>query len=84
MEQSGQLGAVCEGEVVRERYTRSPLQDSRLFGPRPWKILAATNQKRFLSNPGPGENLVSGNLVMETGCTNQPHCSKFAICVLLS
>ena len=21
---------------------RSPLQDSRLFGPRPWKILAAT------------------------------------------
>ena len=23
---------------------------------------------RFLSNPDPGENLVSGNLVMETGC----------------
>ena len=23
----------------------------------------------FLSNPAPGENLVSGNLVMETGCT---------------
>ena len=26
----------------------------------------------FLSNPAPGENLVSGNLVMETGCV---HCS---------
>ena len=26
-------------------YTRSPLQDSRLFGPRPWKILATTYEK---------------------------------------
>ena len=26
-------------------YTRSPLEDSRLFGPSPWKILAATNEK---------------------------------------
>ena len=25
-------------------------------------------KNRFLSNPAPGENLVSGNLVMETGC----------------
>ena len=25
-------------------------------------------KKRFLSNPAPGENLLSGNLVMETGC----------------
>ena len=25
----------------------------------------------FLSNPAPGENLVSGNLVMETGCINK-------------
>ena len=24
--------------------------------------------RRFLSNPAPGENLLSGNLVMETGC----------------
>ena len=23
----------------------------------------------FLSNPAPGENIISGNLVMETGCT---------------
>ena len=52
-------------------YTRSPLQDSRLFGPSPWKILATTYYKkqRCLSNPAPGENLESGNLVMETGCT---------------
>ena len=26
-------------------YTRSPLQDSRLFGPRPWKILATTYEQ---------------------------------------
>ena len=25
-------------------------------------------KNRFLSNPDPGANLVSGNLVMETGC----------------
>ena len=28
--------------------------------------------KGFLSNPDPGENLESGNLVMETGCTPKP------------
>ena len=26
-------------------YPRSPLQDSRLFGPSPWKILAATYEQ---------------------------------------
>ena len=55
-------------------YTRSPLEDSRLFGPSPWKILRHylwTNW--FLSNPGPGENLLSGNLVMETGCRSGPN-----------
>ena len=26
-------------------YNRSPLEDSRLFGPSPWKVLAATNEK---------------------------------------
>ena len=53
-------------------YTRSPSQDFRLFGPRPWNILATTHEtQRFLSNPDPGENLVSGNLVMETGCTHR-------------
>ena len=53
-------------------YTRSPLEDSRLFGPSPWKILRhylCTNGS--LSNPAPGENLLSGNLVMETGCTQE-------------
>ena len=50
-------------------YTRSLLEDPRLFGPSPWKILAATMKKTYLSNPAPGENLLSGNLVMETGCT---------------
>ena len=27
------------------QYTRSPSQDSRLFGPRPWKILATTYEQ---------------------------------------
>ena len=41
----------------------------RRLPPSPWKILATTyEQKRFLSNQAPGENLLSGNLVMETGC----------------
>ena len=51
-------------------YTRSPLEDSRLFGPSPWKILRHyLRTNGFLSNPASGENLLSGNLVMETGCT---------------
>ena len=45
------------------KYTRSPLKDSRLFGPSLWLW---TNG--FRSNPASGENLLSGNLVMETGC----------------
>ena len=27
------------------KYIRSPLQDSRLFGPSPWKVLAATYEQ---------------------------------------
>ena len=64
---------VCllDGALARHwcGYTRSPSQDFRLFGPRPWKILRHylwTNG--FLSNPAPNENLVSGNLVMEIRC----------------
>ena len=35
-------------------YTRSPLEDSRLFGPSPWKILATTyEQKRISEQPRP-------------------------------
>ena len=65
----------CSG-AANDGYTRSSLQDSRLFGPSPWKILSHylwTNG--LLSNPAPGENLVSGNLVMETGCSRQPPCA---------
>ena len=36
------LGTIC-GQAV---YTRSPLQDSRLFGPSPWKILATTYEQK--------------------------------------
>ena len=52
--------------------SRGALEDSRLFGPSPWKILARTNEQTYLSNPAPGENLLSGNLVMETGCKGVP------------
>ena len=34
-------------------YTRSPLQDSRLFGPSPWKILATTYEKNISEQPSP-------------------------------
>ena len=54
--------------ITELQYTRSPLQDSCFFGPSPWKILATTYEKRNMSNPAPGENLLSGNLVLETGC----------------
>ena len=60
---------LCADYAQSPYYTRSPLEDPRLFGPSPWKILAAIyEQKGLLSNPAPGEDLVSGNLVMETGC----------------
>ena len=35
------LGRGDQGDIeLLIEYTRSPLQDSRLFGPSPWKILA--------------------------------------------
>ena len=67
------VNLVCGIFLPEHTYTRSPLQDSRLFGPRPWKILAATYETNgFLSNPDPGENHVMENLVMETGCIILP------------
>ena len=63
-------GSVIVQDVEGVVYTQSPLQDSRLLGPRPWNILATTYETNgFLSNPDPGENLVMENLVMETGCS---------------
>ena len=57
------------GRAGGGNYTRSSLEDSRLFGPSPWKVLSHyLRTNGFLSSPAPGENLVSGNLVMETGC----------------
>ena len=68
--QTVHLGEPMVWQTTASRYTRSPLEDSRLFGPSPWKFLRHylwTNG--FLSNPALGENIVSGNLVMETGRT---------------
>ena len=36
------LGGALHALKFQSAYTQSPLQDSRLFGPRPWKILATT------------------------------------------
>ena len=59
-------------DIFHNSYTRSPLEDSRLFEPSPWKILATTYEKKlFLSNPAPGESLLSGDLAMETRCIAQ-------------
>ena len=38
--------------IVKSPYTRSPSQDFRLFGPRPWKILA-TYEKLVPEQPRP-------------------------------
>ena len=57
-------------------YTWSPLEDSRLFGPSPWKISALIVSKNgFLSNPAPGENLLSGNLGECHTLITVPHAS---------
>ena len=58
-------------------YTQFAIQDSRHFGPNPWKILTLpSNCLRikyiFLGNPALGENLVTWMLAMRTGCT-LPH-----------
>ena len=51
------------------------------FRTQPLEILATTYEKqRFLSNPAPGENLLSGNLVMETGCKGSI-CHVFTVCI---
>ena len=40
---------VCEydNNVCIDIYTRSPLEDSRLFGPSPWKVLATPDEKNY-------------------------------------
>ena len=38
-------------DLEASAYTRSPLQDSRLFGPRPWKILATTYEQKEQPRP---------------------------------
>ena len=55
------------------QYTRSPLEDSRLFGPSPWKILAATNEKHISEQPSPWQK----SSKRESCCGDQVygHCS---------
>ena len=40
-------------QETKRWYTRSPLEDSHLFGPSPWKILAANNEKNTSEQPSP-------------------------------
>ena len=64
------LARTADGAKTHLEYTRSPLEDSRLFGPSPWKILSHyLRTNGCLSKPAPGENLLSGNFVRETGCS---------------
>ena len=46
---AGRRGAPLGRDELRSaagrRYTRSPLKDSRLFGPCPWKVLATTYEQ---------------------------------------
>ena len=41
--------SACRGpfrtDILYVAYTRSPLEDSRLFGPSPWKVLVATYEQ---------------------------------------
>ena len=42
---SAELREGVPGQGRELAYTRSPLEDSRLFAPSPWKILATTYDK---------------------------------------
>ena len=48
---------VIEFESTIEMYTWSPLEDFRLFGPSPWKIVAATYEKNTSEQPSPCRKL---------------------------
>ena len=65
------LGSLRPGGL-KIHYTQFAIQDSRLFGPNPWKIVAPPSnylsKKRFLGNPILGTNLGSRILAMRTGC----------------
>ena len=41
-------------------YTRSPSQDSRLFGRRPWKVLATAYEKKVPEQPRPWRKSCQG------------------------
>ena len=61
------------GPSIEPRYPVHPVSVTRFpsFRTQPLENLSIDSvTKGFLSNPAPGENLESGNLVMETGCIN--------------
>ena len=54
------------------RYSLHPVSVRRFpsFRTQPLENLSRHQRKKtYLSNPAPGENILSGNLVMETGCS---------------
>ena len=73
-------GFTTEASPIHKHvYTQFPSQDSGLFGPNPWKILAPPSN--YLSNkvsgqPTLGKSLVRENLVMGTGCTCVPRLRR--------
>ena len=44
---------IVRSRRIRKLYNRSPLEDFRLFGPRPWKILATYEKKCVPEQPRP-------------------------------
>ena len=59
------------------QYTPGLRQKIPVFSdPAPGKSQPLSMKKTYLSNPAPGESILSGNLVMETGCTASFHNFK--------
>ena len=68
---AGEAGLGGEAAARRRAQDLHPVSITRFpfFRTQTLESLSVDNVKNgFLSNPDPGENIVSGNLVMETGC----------------
>ena len=66
-------------DVNQNQHSPASLRRFPSFRTQPLESLSVDSvRNRCLSNPTPGENLLSGNLVMETGCSSPsvfPECS---------
>ena len=65
--------------LLSRSYPRSPLQDSRLFGPSPWKILAAINEKDISEQPSPWRKSSKRESCYGDRCS----CQLLLICIVV-